>query len=172
VIRHINEKLIRRHPHVFGDVKVNNAEEVKENWEQIKIHKENRSSLLEGVPRNLSGLLRAQRLQDKAAQVGFDWPEVNGVFDKIKEEISELEQAMKEKNQEAIEFELGDFFFSLVNFSRFQNISAEDALRKSIDKFTSRFQYVERRLKELNKSVYDSSLEEMDTLWEESKNKI
>jgi len=172
VIRHINEKLIRRHPHVFGDVKVNNAEEVKENWEQIKIHKENRSSLLEGVPRNLSGLLRAQRLQDKAAQVGFDWPEVNGVFDKIKEEISELEQAMKEKNQEAIEFELGDFFFSLVNFSRFQNISAEDALRKSINKFTSRFQYIERRLKELNKSVYDSSLEEMDTLWEESKNKI
>ena len=104
--------------------------------------------------------------------MGFDWPEVNGVFDKIKEEISELEQAMKEKNQEAIEFELGDFFFSLVNFSRFQNISAEDALRKSINKFTSRFQYVERRLKELNKSVYDSSLEEMDTLWEESKNKI
>jgi tetrapyrrole methylase family protein/MazG family protein len=172
VIRNINEKLIRRHPHVFGDVKVNNAEEVKENWEQIKIHKENRTSLLEGVPRNLSGLLRAQRLQDKAAQVGFDWPEITGVFDKIKEEIEELEESLKERNREAVEFELGDLLFTLVNFARFQDINAEDALRKSIKKFVSRFQYIEKRLKDLNKTIYNSSLEEMDALWEESKDKI
>jgi tetrapyrrole methylase family protein/MazG family protein len=172
VIRNINEKLIRRHPHVFGDVKVNNAEEVKENWEQIKIHKENRTSLLEGVPRNLSGLLRAQRLQDKAAQVGFDWPEITGVFDKIKEEIEELEESLKERNREAVEFELGDLLFTLVNFARFQDINAEDALRKSINKFVSRFQYIEKRLKDLNKTIYNSSLEEMDALWEESKDKI
>lgn len=172
VIRNINEKLIRRHPHVFGDVKVNNAEEVKENWEQIKIHKENRTSLLEGVPRNLSGLLRAQRLQDKAAQVGFDWPEITGVFDKIKEEVEELEESLKERNREAVEFELGDLLFTLVNFARFQDINAEDALRKSINKFVSRFQYIEKRLKDLNKSIYNSSLEEMDALWEESKDKI
>jgi MazG family protein len=172
VIRNINEKLIRRHPHVFGDVKVNNAEEVKENWEQIKIHKENRTSLLEGVPRNLSGLLRAQRLQDKAAQVGFDWPEITGVFDKIKEEAEELEESLKERNREAVEFELGDLLFTLVNFARFQDINAEDALRKSINKFVSRFQYIEKRLKDLNKTIYNSSLEEMDALWEESKDKI
>jgi len=172
VIRNINEKLIRRHPHVFGDVKVNNAEEVKENWEQIKIHKENRTSLLEGVPRNLSGLLRAQRLQDKAAQVGFDWPEITGVFDKIKEEIEELEESLKERNREAVEFELGDLLFTLVNFARFQDINAEDALRKSINKFVSRFHYIEKRLKDLNKTIYNSSLEEMDALWEESKDKI
>ncbi len=172
VIRNINEKLIRRHPHVFGDVKVNNAEEVKENWEQIKIHKENRTSLLEGVPRNLSGLLRAQRLQDKAARVGFDWPEITGVFDKIKEEIEELEESLKERNREAVEFELGDLLFTLVNFARFQDINAEDALRKSINKFVSRFQYIEKRLKDLNKTIYNSSLEEMDALWEESKDKI
>ena len=172
VIRNINEKLIRRHPHVFGDVKVNNAEEVKENWEQIKIHKENRTSLLEGVPRNLSGLLRAQRLQDKAAQVGFDWPEITGVFDKIKEEVEELEESLKERNREAVEFELGDLLFTLVNFARFQDINAEDALRKSINKFVSRFQYIEKRLKDLNKTIYNSSLEEMDALWEESKDKI
>jgi len=172
VIRNINEKLIRRHPHVFGDVKVNNAKEVKENWEKIKINKENRSSLLEGVPRNLSGLLRAQRLQDKAAQVGFDWPEVTGVLEKIKEEIAELEQALKEKNRELLEFELGDLLFSLVNFARFQDINAEDSMRKSINKFVARFQYIEKRFRDLNKSIYDSSLEEMDALWEESKNKI
>ena len=172
VIRNINEKLIRRHPHVFGDVKVNNAEEVKENWEQIKIHKENRTSLLEGVPRNLSGLLRAQRLRDKAAQVGFDWPEITGVFDKIKEEVEELEESLKERNREAVEFELGDLLFTLVNFARFQDINAEDALRKSINKFVSRFQYIEKRLKDLNKTIYNSSLEEMDALWEESKDKI
>lgn len=171
VIRHINEKLIRRHPHVFGDVKVKNAEEVKENWEQIKVQQEKRSSLLEGVPRNLSGLLRAQRLQDKASQAGFDWEEAGGILNKIKEEIAELEEALQQKNQEEIENEMGDLLFSIVNLSRFRNVNAEDALRKAINKFISRFQYIEKRLAKMNRSVYDSNLKEMDQLWEESKTK-
>ncbi len=171
VISHINGKLIQRHPHVFGDVKVANAEEVKENWEQIKYTRENRASVLEGVPKNLSGLLRAQRLQDKASQVGFDWEDISGVLDKTQEEISELQQAERESNPEEVESEIGDLLFSIVNLARFKNISAEDALRKTINKFVSRFQYIEDRLKHQNKSIYDTSLQEMDVLWEESKKK-
>ena len=172
VIRHINEKLIRRHPHVFGDVKVKNAREVKENWEQIKVQQEKRSSLLEGVPRNLSGLLRAQRLQDKASQAGFDWEDAGGILQKIKEEIAELEEALQQKNPEEIENEMGDLLFSIVNLSRFRNVSAEDALRKTTNKFIARFQYIEKRLAKMNRSVYDSNLKEMDQLWEESKTKL
>jgi len=172
VIKHINEKLIRRHPHVFGDVKVNNAEDVKENWEQIKVQQENRKSLLEGVPRNLSGLLRAQRLQDKASQVGFDWEEVHGILEKMKEEIVELEDAIEEKNPEEIESEIGDIIFSVVNLARFRKVSAEDALRKTINKFISRFQYIEEKLAKMGRTVYQSSLQEMDQLWEESKNHL
>ena len=172
VIRHINEKLIRRHPHVFGDVKVKNAQEVKENWEQIKVQQEKRSSLLEGVPRNLSGLLRAQRLQDKASQAGFDWEDAGGILQKIKEEIAELEEALQQKNPEEIENEMGDLLFSIVNLSRFRNVSAEDALRKTTNKFIARFQYIEKRLAKMNRSVYDSNLKEMDQLWEESKTKL
>lgn len=172
VIQNINDKLIRRHPHVFGETKVNSAEEVKENWEQIKINHENRKSVLDGVPRQLSGLLRAQRLQDKAAQVGFDWAEVGGVLNKVKEEILELERALSQKSQEAIEIELGDLIFSMVNLARFQGISAEDALRKTINKFISRFRYIEKKLLDQKKSIYDSSIEEMDALWEESKDKL
>ncbi len=169
VIKTINEKLIRRHPHVFGNIQVKNAEEVKDNWEQIKYNQENRSSVLEGVPKNLSGLLRAQRIQDKAAQVGFDWEKVEGVLDKIKEEISELELSIKEKKLEEIENEIGDLIFSIVNLARFQKINAENALRKTINKFIIRFQYIEKKLAQKNKSIYNSSLQEMDKLWEESK---
>ena len=172
VIRHINEKLIRRHPHVFGDVKVKDAEEVKENWEQIKVQQEKRSSLLEGVPKNLSSLLRAQRLQDKASQAGFDWEDAGGILQKIKEEIAELEEALQQKNPEEIENEMGDLLFSIVNLSRFRNVSAEDALRKTTNKFIARFQYIEKRLAKMNRSVYDSNLKEMDQLWEESKTKL
>jgi len=169
VIRHINEKLIRRHPHVFGETQVSSAEEVKENWEQIKVEQENRKSLLEGVPRQLSALLRAQRLQDKASQVGFDWNDAHEVLKKIKEEISELETALSRNEQEEIEDELGDIIFSVVNLARFHHVNAEDALRKTINKFISRFEYIEKKLEKENKSVYNSSLEEMDKLWEESK---
>lgn len=170
VMASINQKLIRRHPHVFGEVKVKDEDEVKNNWEQIKFEQEQRDSVLAGIPLQLSGLLRAQRIQEKAAQVGFDWNNVNGIFNKLREEISELEQAIQEKNPEEIENELGDLIFTLVNLARFQKINAEDSLRKTINKFISRFQYIERKLAENNKSIYHSSLEEMDRLWEESKN--
>lgn len=172
IINHINEKLIRRHPHVFGDTRVKNAEQVKENWEQIKVKQENRKSLLEGVPRQLSALLRAQRLQDKAAQVGFDWEDVAGIFEKIEEELGELSDAIQDKNPEEMEDEMGDLLFSLVNLSRHQQINAEDALRRTINKFVSRFQYIENKLQMQNKSVDKSSLEEMDKLWEEAKSQI
>ena len=170
VIRHINEKLIRRHPHVFGDVTVSDDKEVKNNWEQIKISEGNRHSVLDGVPRHLSALLRAQRIQDKAANVGFDWPEASGVIEKLNEEIQELEVAISQDNPEEFEDELGDILFSLVNLARFHHFNAEDALRSTINKFTARFQYIEQKLKENNKSIQHSSLEEMDRLWEESKN--
>jgi MazG family protein len=172
VIRNINDKLIRRHPHVFSTVKADDEYQVKNNWEQIKISEEKRESLLEGVPRNLSGLLRAQRIQDKAANIGFDWPEVHGVVEKVKEEISELEKALHDKNPEELENELGDLLFSLVNLARFQKLSAEDALRRTINKFISRFQYIEKKLAEQNKTVYQSSLDEMDRLWEEAKKTV
>jgi len=170
VIHHINQKLIRRHPHVFGDVTVSSDKEVKNNWEQIKINEENRQSVLDGVPHQLSALLRAQRLQDKAANVGFDWPEVSGVIEKIKEEFQELELAISENNPEELENELGDLLFSLVNLARFHQLNAEDALRSTISKFIARFHYIEKKLKESQRSIYQSSLEEMDRLWEESKN--
>ncbi|MFZ0391788.1 MAG: nucleoside triphosphate pyrophosphohydrolase, partial [Calditrichia bacterium] len=146
VINAINEKLIRRHPHVFGERVANSAEEVKENWERIKVKQENRHSILAGVPRNLSGLLRAQRIQDKAAQAGFDWEDLNGVLQKIKEEIQELEKAVQGQNREETEIEIGDLIFSLINLSRHYQISAEDALRRTNNKFISRFQYIEEQL--------------------------
>jgi MazG family protein len=172
VIQHINEKLIERHPHVFGEVKVNSAEEVKDNWERIKVQKENRQTIFEGVPKAMSALLLAQRIQDKASQVGFDWDDSKGVLKKISEEISELETGMKNQNSEEIEGEMGDLIFSLVNLCRFQKINAEDALRKTAEKFIARFQYIERKLGEKQRSVHQSSLEEMDKLWEEAKEEI
>jgi XTP/dITP diphosphohydrolase len=172
IIYHINEKLIRRHPHVFGDTKVKDENDVKNNWEQIKIQEENRQSVLEGIPRNLSALLRSQRLQEKAANVGFDWDNEKGVWDKIREEINEIEIASGQNNSDSFENEIGDLLFSIVNLARFKHINAEDALRKTINKFIARFQYIERKLAEQQKSIYHSSLEEMDRLWEESKDEL
>jgi MazG family protein len=169
IIQHINEKLIERHPHVFGEIKVNNADEVKDNWERIKVEKENRKSILDGLPKIMSSLLLAQRIQDKASQVGFDWENPKDVIKKIKEEITELENSHR---QNEVEAEMGDLIFSMVNLSRFYKINAEDALRQTITKFIKRFQYIEKRLSEQNHSVQDASLEEMGVLWEESKNKI
>lgn len=169
IIQHINEKLIERHPHVFGEIKVNNADEVKDNWERIKVEKENRKSIFDGLPKIMSSLLLAQRIQDKASQVGFDWENPKDVIKKIKEEINELENSHQ---QNEVEAEMGDLIFSMVNLSRFYKINAEDALRQTITKFIKRFQYIEKRLSEQNHSVQDASLEEMDVLWEESKNKI
>lgn len=166
VIANINNKLIERHPHVFGDVKVRNAADVAANWEQIKVRNEQRKSILEGVPKQLSALLRAQRLQDKASQVGFDWDEAAGVLDKIKEEIEEIEQA---ETPAALEEELGDLLFALVNYCRFKKISAEDALRQTTNKFIQRFQYIEQKLAEEKIKPMDATLAQMESLWQEAK---
>ncbi len=166
VIQHINEKLIQRHPHVFGAVKVKDARNVKDNWEQIKVKSENRNSVLDGVPRNLSALLRAQRLQDKASHVGFDWENPEDVLQKIKEEISELANGDSAIEKEE---EIGDMLFSIVNLCRFVNLNAEDALRKTTNKFVARFQYIERKLIERGRLIEDASLQDMDELWEEAK---
>lgn len=166
VIANINNKLIERHPHVFGDVKVRNAADVAANWEQIKVRNEKRKSILEGVPRQLSALLRAQRLQDKASQVGFDWDEAAGVLDKIKEEIDEIEKA---ETPVELEEELGDLLFALVNYCRFKKISAEDALRQTTNKFIQRFQYIEQKLAEEKINPRDATLAQMESLWQEAK---
>jgi XTP/dITP diphosphohydrolase len=168
VIEHINNKLIERHPHVFGNVSVKTAAEVRDNWEQIKLKSENRKSILDGVPKTVSALLRAQRLQDKASQVGFDWENPQDVINKVKEEIEEIRQS---RTPEELESEIGDLLFSIVNFCRFQNINAEDALRKTTNKFISRFQYIEKKLAEENLSPRETSLEKMDRLWEEAKSR-
>jgi len=169
IIYNINEKLIERHPHVFGEVKVKDADEVRDNWEQIKAEKENRKSILEGLPKIMSALLLAQRVQDKASQVGFDWEDPSDVLKKISEEIEELENGIKHQRPDEIEKEMGDLIFSIVNLCRFYKINAEDALRQTTSKFMKRFQYIERRLSEQNSSVQSASLEEMDKLWDEAK---
>lgn len=166
VIANISQKLIDRHPHVFGDTTADTAEAVKDNWEQIKLKSENRKSVLEGVPKTLNALLRAQRLQDKASQVGFDWDDAGAVLDKVQEEIQELKDS---RSPQEIEEEMGDVLFSLVNLCRFYKISAEDALRKTTDKFTTRFQYIEQKLAESSRPVREASLAEMEALWQEAK---
>lgn len=178
VIESISEKLIRRHPHVFGHTVINGSEEVKKNWEKIKLS-EGRQSILDGIPNSLPALQKAQRLQEKAAKVGFDWEKKEDVWKKVIEEINEMHEIelMKktsndEKLQLKLEEEIGDVFFALVNYSRFLNVNPEDALRKTNEKFLKRFNYIEKKLKELGKSVEDSNLEEMDKIWNESKNLI
>lgn len=180
VIDSITEKLIRRHPHVFGAAAVKDAEQVKRNWENSKL-KEGREYILEGVPESLPALQRAHRLQEKAAKVGFDWENKSDVWKKVIEEIEEMHQMEKLKSQtskvtheinEKLENEVGDVFFALVNYARFLGINPENALRKTNRKFIDRFKYVEDKLKAIGKSPSDSSLEEMDKYWNESKNSI
>ncbi|MBU1100522.1 MAG: nucleoside triphosphate pyrophosphohydrolase [Bacteroidetes bacterium] len=168
VIQGITDKLIRRHPHVFGDTIVNSNKDITRNWETIKLQ-EGRDSVLEGVPKNLPGLYRAYRLQEKASKVGFDWEKKEEVWDKVLEEIEELKVSEQDGNEEEIEKEFGDIFFSLINYARFIGINPENALRKTNDKFIKRFQYIEKKLKENGGSITESNLEEMDKFWEESK---
>jgi tetrapyrrole methylase family protein / MazG family protein len=170
VIDSISEKLIRRHPHVFGEKVVNGAEEVKTNWEKIKLT-EGRKSVLEGIPLQLPALIRAYRLQEKASKVGFDWDNKDDVIRKVKEELNELNSAETNQSRDEIENEFGDLLFALVNYGRFININPEDALRRTNEKFIKRFNYIEKRLEEQGKKVTDSDLKEMDKFWEESKNK-
>ena len=171
VIDSIREKLIRRHPHVFGETVVNGSEEVKKNWEAIKLD-EGRESVLEGVPENLPSLQRAHRLQEKAAKVGFDWEKKEDVWKKVIEEIEEMHQSEREETKEELENEIGDVFFALVNYARFLNVNPEYALRKTNKKFINRFNYIEKKIQETGRKINESNLQEMDKYWEESKSKV
>ena len=168
VIDSIQEKLIRRHPHVFGDKKVSGTEEVLANWEETKLS-EGREFLLDGIPELLPGLQRAHRLQEKASKVGFDWERKEDVWKKVIEEIEEMHQSATEGTHDEIENEIGDVFFAMVNYSRFLGVNPENALRRTNKKFINRFKYVEKKIAESGKKLTESTLEEMDKYWEESK---
>lgn len=171
VVEKISEKLVRRHPHVFGDAPAEDPVTALKTWESMKAEekKEKRESILEGVPRQLPALHRAQRLQGRAARVGFDWDKVENVVEKIDEELEETKVALAEGESDKLKDEIGDLLFAVVNLSRFQNISAEDALSGTIDKFTQRFQYIERKIKEEGRELQGCSLDEMESYWKESK---
>lgn len=163
------EKLIRRHPHVFGNVEVQDHHEVKQNWEKIKLT-EGRNSILDGLPNELPALQKAQRIQEKVAKIGFEWTTKEQAFKKIEEEIYELKEAIQKNQIEEIEDELGDLLFSLVNFARLHNINAETALRKANKKFIKRFQYIEEKLKTEEKDIKNLSVDELLSLWKQTKN--
>lgn len=164
----ICDKLISRHPHIYGDVKVADEEEVKRNWENLKL-KEGKKSVLEGVPTSLPALVKASRIQEKVAGVGFDWEEPQQVVEKLKEELEELQQEIAVMDADKMEAEFGDVLFSMINYARFLNINPENALERTNKKFIKRFQYLEEKAKERNKSLKDMSLAEMDVFWNEAK---
>lgn len=164
------QKLIFRHPHVYGQVQADNAHQVEQNWEQIKLkEKDGNRSVLAGVPRALPALIKAYRIQEKAANSGFDWEQPSQVWDKVREEIAEFEAAAKSGNEKDMEAEMGDVFFSLVNAARLYGIIPENALERTNKKFISRFEFLERRAREAGRSLKEMTLAEMDLLWEESK---
>ncbi len=169
VANEICDKLISRHPHIYGDVVVANEEEVKQNWEALKL-KEGKSSVLEGVPKSLPALVKASRIQEKVAGVGFDWEEPQQVFEKLQEELGEFQHEINENNTDKIEAEFGDVLFSMINYARFLKVSPENALERTNKKFIKRFQYIEVKAKEMGKSIQDMTLAEMDIFWEEAKN--
>jgi tetrapyrrole methylase family protein/MazG family protein len=171
VIQGIAEKMRRRHPHVFGGTDVSDAHEVEANWAKLKAAEKPRGSLMEGLPRHLPALMRAFRLTQRAAQVGFDWEDTDQVWAKLEEELKEFQEALREERKEALQEELGDILFTLVNLARFIGVDPEDALRRVTNKFAQRFTYIEQRLQEQGKTPQEVSLAEMDTLWEESKGK-
>ena len=168
VANDICEKLISRHPHIYGDVKVADEEEVKQNWENLKLN-EGKKSVLEGVPKSLPAMVKANRIQDKVSGVGFDWEEPHQVFEKLKEELDELQHEVAEENSEKIEQEFGDVLFSLINYARFLKIDPESALERTNKKFIKRFQYLESKAKLLGKTLKEMSLAEMDVYWNEAK---
>ncbi len=173
VLNGICEKLISRHPHIYGDVRVSDEHEVKRNWEQLKL-KEGNKSVLGGVPVSLPSLVKASRIQEKARGIGFDWEDKSQVWDKVEEEMREFREEFDIVNNEAIdkekaESEFGDLLFSLINYARFIDINAEDALEKTNKKFIKRFQYIESKAKEQNKELKNMSLAEMDLIWNEAK---
>lgn len=174
VISTIIEKMTRRHPHVFGDARLDTDKEVLANWEELKKKEkghEERKSVLEGVPRRLPSLLRAHQLQARAARVGFDWTRIDEALPKLDEELAEFKESLKNNDAAGIEEELGDIFFMLVNLSRFLNVNPEEALRKTISKFIHRFRHIEEHAANAGRSLNDMTLDEMETLWQESKGK-
>jgi len=172
VIDEISRKMLNRHPHVFGKTKFKSREHFRKYWDEEKKREgKKRESILEGVPAALPSLLRAHKLQKRAARVGFDWEKTEDVFEKLEEEIEEFKEALKKKKQSEIEDELGDIFFMLVNISRFVGVNPEDALRKTISKFISRFRYIEMKAADKRKNLSDMTLREMDKLWDEAKKK-
>ncbi len=164
----ICEKLINRHPHIYGDVTVENEEDVKQNWENIKLS-EGKKSVLEGVPAGLPALVKANRIQDKVAGVGFDWEKPEQVFEKVQEELAELQNEVNLGNAQKMESEFGDVLFSMINYARFLNIDSENALERTNKKFIRRFQYLEGKAKAFGKSLKEMTLAEMDVFWEEAK---
>ena len=166
----ISEKLIYRHPHVYGDVEVENEEEVKKNWEALKLKEgKGKKTVLEGVPKGLPALVKAQRIQDKVAGVGFDWEKPEQVWEKVQEELAEFQAEVAQGNTKNIEAEFGDVLFSMINYARFLKINPDTALERTNQKFTQRFNYLEAKAKALGKSLQDMTLAEMDIYWEEAK---
>lgn len=170
VLEGINRKLINRHPHIFGEVKVNSAEEVADNWEKIKLEREGKKSVLEGVPRSLPPLVKAYRMQEKVSGVGFDWENKEQVWNKVMEELTELKHEVDNGADPArLESEFGDLLFALVNYARFIKVNPEDALENTNRKFLKRFAYIEKKAEENGRKLSDMTLAEMDVFWEESK---
>ena len=170
VAHEICDKLIFRHPHIYSNVSVKDEADVKKNWEALKL-KEGKISVLEGVPKGLPALIKAQRMQEKAAGVGFDWETKEQVWDKFQEELKELDYALDSNNMDAVEDEFGDVLFSLINYARFIKINPETALERTNKKFIQRFQYIEAQAKKSDKSIENLSLVEMEKLWQAAKNK-
>lgn len=168
VAERICNKLIDRHPHIYGDVKVENEKDVKKNWEALKL-KEGKKSVLEGVPRSLPALVKASRIQEKVAGVGFDWDNPNQVFEKVKEELDEFSAEVEETNQDKMEAEFGDVLFSMINYARFLGINPENALERTNKKFIKRFKYLEQEAEAQKMSLQQMNLAEMDEIWEKSK---
>jgi len=165
----LSKKLIFRHPHVFSDVKVNNATEVKENWEEIKMKESTNHSVLGGVPESLPAMIKANRIQEKVRAVGFDWEQPGQIWKKIEEEINELAEVIQKGEKDRIEDEFGDLFFSVINASRLYGVDPETALEKTNLKFIKRFKYLEETIRQQHKSLRNMKLEEMDMIWEEAK---
>lgn len=169
VLDGISEKLIQRHPHIYGDVKVQNADDVKNNWEKIKMKEKDRKSVLGGVPNSLPAMVKAYRMQEKASGVGFDWSDTGDVWEKVKEEMQELKDEVVGGDPEKMEKEFGDLLFSLVNYARFIDVNPEDALERTNKKFIRRFKFIEEQSRKNGKGLKELSLKEMDAFWDEAK---
>ncbi len=164
----ISDKLVIRHPHIYGDIKVQNADDVAQNWEQIKL-KEGKKSVLEGVPKSLPALVKALRIQDKVAGIGFDWENKDQVWEKVQEELTELQVEVNNDNQERKESEFGDVLFALINYARFINVNPENALENTNKKFIKRFQLMENNINKDGKKIHEMNLKELDVYWNTTK---